>query len=220
MYHDRPLRDQDDDSRDVRDAEAGAYRESTHRTALTPDEVLFRRKNAPERFAEHDVYYANERNLPNGGEDVLPDSDLLKAVHSYSSRFYDAAARRREKAGAHHRPSSRTPLPSYQRTVDERSMDETALLAFGILLEEAGRDVLGRRGDLVFTEAAVDASGAEDEEGALDPDPQRLEYEEEEEEEEEAEGDDAPVEDQENEAVERKAVSQARPKRRKIGKAR
>lgn len=37
--------------------------------------------------------------------------------------------------------------------VNERSMDETALLAFGILLEEAGRDVLGRHGDLVFTEA-------------------------------------------------------------------
>lgn len=31
-------------------------------------------------------------------------------------------------------------------------MDETALLALGILLEETGREVLGRRGDLVFTE--------------------------------------------------------------------
>jgi hypothetical protein len=31
-------------------------------------------------------------------------------------------------------------------------MDETALLALGILLEEAGKDVLGKRGDLVFTE--------------------------------------------------------------------
>jgi hypothetical protein len=35
-------------------------------------------------------------------------------------------------------------------------MDETALLAFGILLEEAGNEVLGRRGDLVFTEGADD----------------------------------------------------------------
>jgi hypothetical protein len=31
-------------------------------------------------------------------------------------------------------------------------MDETALLAFGILLEEAGREALGKAGDLVFTE--------------------------------------------------------------------
>ena len=36
--------------------------------------------------------------------------------------------------------------------VDERSMDETALLAFGVLLEEAGRKTLGKRGDLVFVE--------------------------------------------------------------------
>lgn len=41
-------------------------------------------------------------------------------------------------------------------------MDETALLAFGILLEEAGREVLGRRGDLVFTEAAESPSEEED----------------------------------------------------------
>lgn len=33
-------------------------------------------------------------------------------------------------------------------------MDESALLAFGILLEEAGREVLGKRGDLVFAEAS------------------------------------------------------------------
>lgn len=38
------------------------------------------------------------------------------------------------------------------RTVDERSMDETALLAVGILLEEAGREALGKTGDMVFTE--------------------------------------------------------------------
>lgn len=38
-------------------------------------------------------------------------------------------------------------------------MDETALLAFGILLEEAGKAVLGRRGDLVFTEGVEDAPG-------------------------------------------------------------
>lgn len=35
---------------------------------------------------------------------------------------------------------------------DLRSMDETALLAFGILLEEAGQSLLGKRGDMVMTE--------------------------------------------------------------------
>jgi hypothetical protein len=38
-------------------------------------------------------------------------------------------------------------------------MDETALLAFGILLEEAGREALGKAGDLVFTEAAMEPKG-------------------------------------------------------------
>lgn len=109
---------------------------------LGPDEVLFRRRGAPERYAEHDIYYSHERHLPRAGRGVLPDSDLLKAIHSYSGQFY----------GAHrHRGEPNT---------DECSMDETALLAFGILLEEAGREVLGRRGDLVFTEAAADDQDA------------------------------------------------------------
>tara|TARA_R110002003_G_scaffold97_36_gene8008 strand:+ start:3384 stop:3647 length:264 start_codon:yes stop_codon:yes gene_type:complete len=33
-------------------------------------------------------------------------------------------------------------------------MDETALIAFGILLEETAREELGETGDLAFTEAA------------------------------------------------------------------
>ena len=41
-------------------------------------------------------------------------------------------------------------------------MDETALLALGILIEETAREVMGETGDLAFTEAA----GA-DEERAL-----------------------------------------------------
>lgn len=75
------------------------------------------------------MYFANERDL----RVELPDSDLLKAVHCYSSDFYSKATRRRG-AG------------------DWRSMDETALLAFGILMEEATREILGQTGDLVFTE--------------------------------------------------------------------
>lgn len=88
---------------------------------------------------------AHERDLPDEGRDVLPSSDLLKALHSYASRFYDALGnddrRKARSVGG--------------RNINERSMDETALLALGILLEEAGREVLGARGDMVFTEEDV-----------------------------------------------------------------
>ncbi|KAL2115574.1 hypothetical protein VTJ04DRAFT_9829 [Mycothermus thermophilus] len=107
---------------------------------LAPDEVLFRRKNAPVRYAEQDIYWANE-DLPDGGKRQLPDEALLRAIHAYASRFYDATAARIGPRGV-----------VGSKNVDERSMDETALLAFGILLEEAGREALGKAGDLVFTE--------------------------------------------------------------------
>ncbi|KAI0156950.1 hypothetical protein GGR57DRAFT_75213 [Xylariaceae sp. FL1272] len=102
-----------------------------HDPTLAPEEVLFRRSDAPIRFAEKDIYNAHE-DLPNGGRGVLPDSDMLKAVHSYAAHFYGAV--------------------NGSPSVDERSMDETALMAFGILLEEASREALGKKGDLVFTE--------------------------------------------------------------------
>jgi len=35
-------------------------------------------------------------------------------------------------------------------------MDETALIAFGILMEETARDVLGETGDLAFLEGSED----------------------------------------------------------------
>ncbi|KAK1633836.1 membrane protein [Colletotrichum phormii] len=111
-------------------------------SALAPEEVLFRRKSAPERFAEFDVYMAHDRNLADGGHTSLPDSDLLKSVHTYASYFYSALGGPKRNL-------------SYQvgaRNIDERSMDESALIALGILLEEAGRDVLGSKGDMVFTE--------------------------------------------------------------------
>nr|XP_036589730.1 uncharacterized protein CTRU02_00484 [Colletotrichum truncatum]KAF6801735.1 membrane protein [Colletotrichum truncatum] len=115
---------------------------SVRTTALAPEEVLFRRKAAPGRFAEFDVYMAHERNLPDGGRGSLPDADLLKAVHSYASHFYSTLGGQQRNASYH----------VGARNIDERSMDETALLAFGILIEEAGREVLGNRGDMVFTE--------------------------------------------------------------------
>jgi hypothetical protein len=115
---------------------------------LAPEDVLFRRRHALVRYAENDIYWANE-NLPEGGRGLLPDSDLLKSVHAYASGLYEAMA---------HRLGRRCIVGS--RTIDERSMDETALLAFGILLEEAAREALGKRGDLVFTEGLTDTKVA------------------------------------------------------------
>jgi hypothetical protein len=95
-----------------------------------PDEVLFKQKNAPIRYEEDDVYWADEKLPPNV---KLPDSDLLKALHVYASDFYANATDKNKR--------------------DWRSLDETALLALGILLEEAAAEALGEAGDVVFTEA-------------------------------------------------------------------
>jgi len=91
--------------------------------------VLFRRKDAPTRYVESDIYFAKARDL----KTELPESDLLKALHSYTSDFYSRAT---PEAGVG----------------DWRSMDETALIALGVLMEEFCRETLGQTGDLVFTE--------------------------------------------------------------------
>ncbi|EGC42651.1 conserved hypothetical protein [Histoplasma capsulatum var. duboisii H88] len=97
---------------------------------VTPEEVLFRRVNAPVRYAENDIYFANERLAP---DQRLPDSDILKAIHTYASDFYANATLNQGHA-------------------DWQSMDETALIALGILLEEAANESLGETGDMVFVE--------------------------------------------------------------------
>lgn len=103
---------------------------SSNSEPLRPEEVLFRRQNAPTRYAENDIYFANE-SIPAGNP--LPDSDLLKAIHTYTSDFYDNATQNRGQT-------------------DWRSMDETALIAMGILLEEAAKESLGETGDMSFVE--------------------------------------------------------------------
>ena len=92
--------------------------------------MLFRRKGAPIRYEEDDLYWA-DRNLTDNQK--LPESDLLKAIHAYASDFYGRAVKGRGK-------------------VDFESLDETALLAVGILMEEMARDALGETGDLAFVE--------------------------------------------------------------------
>lgn len=95
-----------------------------------PDEILFSRANAPVRYEETDVYFAH-RHLPSGVK--LPDSDLLKTIHAYVSDFYGSGVLE-------------------NRELDWGSMDETALMAMGVLLEEAAAVKLGKTGDLAFIE--------------------------------------------------------------------
>lgn len=141
---------------DASGSDAPHHRASLRDPTLAPEEVLFRRRGAPVRFAEKDIYHANER-LPHGGQDVLPDSDMLKAIHQYASHYYAALA----SADT----TQRRVVGTQKVNIDERSMDETALLAFGILLEEAGREALGKKGDLVFTEGVeANADGEQGEE--------------------------------------------------------
>ncbi|KAL8825827.1 MAG: hypothetical protein Q9191_004174 [Dirinaria sp. TL-2023a] len=96
---------------------------------IPPEEVLFRRLGAPERDVHDDFYWAN-RHLT--ADQTLPDSDLLKAVHAYAADFYGAMGENGK--------------------VMFRSMDETALLAMGALVEEAADEILGPTGDTVFVE--------------------------------------------------------------------
>lgn len=96
---------------------------------IPPEEVLFRRLGAPERDVHDDFYWANRHLTAN---QTLPDSDLLKAVHAYAADFYGAMGENGE--------------------VMFRSMDETALLAMGVLMEEAAEELLGPTGDTVFVD--------------------------------------------------------------------
>lgn len=113
-------------------AESSKYRDtaSTNFEPSRPDEVLFRRKLAPTRYEETDFYYAHE-SLPYGLP--LPSSDLLVAIHAYAADFYRHAT---ENQGRH----------------DYESMNDTALIAMGVLTEELAKEALGKSGDLVLVE--------------------------------------------------------------------
>ena len=102
---------------------------STNVKPLAPQEVLLRRVRAPTHAPLG--YYAADEQL--GSEQRLPNSDLLKALHAYASDFYSMAT------------------PDKGRC-DFRSMNETALLGLGVLLEEAAVKVLGETGDMVLVE--------------------------------------------------------------------
>ena len=103
--------------------------------------MLFRRKGAPIRYEEDDFYWADRHLTEN---QKLPESDLLKAIHAYASDFYGRAVKGKGM-------------------VDFESLDETALLAVGVLMEEMAGDVLGETGDMAFVEGEDDeVEGAEE----------------------------------------------------------
>ncbi|EON66705.1 hypothetical protein W97_05951 [Coniosporium apollinis CBS 100218] len=102
---------------------------------IPPEEALFKRKDAPARYEENDIYFASRYLESN---QILPDSDLLKAMHAYASDYYSEA-------------------PATTAAKDFKSLDETSLLAMGILMEEAAAAALDETGDL-----ALVGSGDED----------------------------------------------------------
>jgi UAF complex subunit Rrn10 len=109
-------------------------RDSARYIPQAPEEVLLRSINAPD-IIPYDFYAAADLLQPGD----LPESGLLKAVHIYASDFYSLAT---HDHGKH----------------DFKSLDETALIAMGFLLEEAAREMLGETGDM----ALVEAEGMED----------------------------------------------------------
>lgn len=111
---------------------ASKHRDTASSSArpVRPEEVLFRRLNAPIRYEENDFYFANESL---SGDRPLPSSELLEAIHAYTADLYDHATIDRGQD-------------------DYQSMDETALIAMGILMEEMAREALGETGDLVLVE--------------------------------------------------------------------
>jgi len=80
--------------------------------------------------------------IPYEEPDELPNSDLLTAIHQYASDFYD-----------------RNGMGEY----GHKMLDETALLALGVLVEEQVRGALGEKGHLAFieTERAKKEDGEE-----------------------------------------------------------
>ncbi|KAF2842909.1 hypothetical protein M501DRAFT_965761 [Patellaria atrata CBS 101060] len=106
----------------------------TSQVPIPADEVLFRRNGAPVRYQENDKYFAHSKL---GHDQELPSSDLLKALHVYVSDFNTA---------------STYTYSQRRRSIHFNSLDETALLAMGILLEEAAKEALGETGHLAFVE--------------------------------------------------------------------
>ena len=119
---------------------------------LTAQQVLFARTGAPTIYAEKIDEYNYAKRAPPGS---IPDGDLLKALHTYASDFYARMPdprfkdRRRRDDGEESFEAMKARLKGCR---DFKSMDETALLAMGVLMEEMINESLGETGDLAFVE--------------------------------------------------------------------
>ncbi|KAF9730750.1 hypothetical protein PMIN06_007146 [Paraphaeosphaeria minitans] len=100
---------------------------------LRPDEVLFKQRRAPPRYEEVDYYFAHRKLPPS---QTLPSGDLLGALHEYIAQLHNRNFSQDQKESG-----------------SWKSMDETALIAFGVLLEEATKATLGETGHLALVEA-------------------------------------------------------------------
>ena len=94
------------------------------------------------RYEENDIYWADQHLR---ADQQLPDSDLLKALHAYAADFYGRTLGR-------------------EAEISHESLDGSALLALGVLMEEVVRGALGETGDLAFVEGEeVGEAGGYDE---------------------------------------------------------
>lgn len=82
------------------------------------------------QFIDDETYFAHEK-LP--ANRPLPRADLLECIHAYAADFYQHQSKKRGK-------------------LDQHSMDESALLAIGILVEELSREQVGATGDMALVE--------------------------------------------------------------------
>lgn len=104
---------------------ASKYRDtaSTGERTLAPEEVLIRRPHHLNNKLKGEPYFAHQR-LPR--KTRLPPSDMLAAIHAHAADFYKYGMQRWKAV--------------YQ------SLDESALLAFGILAEELCKELMGPGG--------------------------------------------------------------------------
>lgn len=119
-----------------------------------PIDVLFRRKYAPAHA--RDVYAVDRTDEAVIGG-TLPDSDLVKSVHGYVSGFYGGrlGCGRGDIDGA----GDNVSINGSRKRANSAwySMDETALLAVGVLLEEACDDIVDEIGYRAFAERLEEA---------------------------------------------------------------
>lgn len=120
---------------------------------LTAQQVLFARTGAPTIYAEQIDEYNYAKRAPPGS---IPDGDLLRALHTYASDFYarmpDPRVRDRRRRHDSEGESFEAMKARLKACRDFKSMDETALIAMGVLMEEMIKESLGETGDLAFAE--------------------------------------------------------------------